>query len=166
MSNRKRNVVLPMTLEQQQKEVETSAMLRGAEKSTVVEILSNDRSSTGLMHVLNNATGFAEAMANKFRDPRTPKVDCKEGCNWCCYQTVAVTAPEALAIAGFIKWTADESVDDAVHVKLLEAKQKTHNLTPKERTKRHIPCAFLEEGRCSILSSPTARLCRIHIDGC
>jgi Fe-S-cluster containining protein len=150
MSNRRKSVVRPMTMEQQQKEAEVSTMLRDAEKSAVVQILSEDRSSTGLMHVLNNTTGFAEAMASKFHDPRTPKVDCKEGCNWCCYQTVAVTAPEALAIARFIKSTLDESVDDTVHARLLEVKEKTHNLTPKERTKRHIPCAFLDEGRCSI----------------
>lgn len=150
MSNRRNNVVRPMTMEQQQKEAEISAMLCDAEKSAVVQILSEDRSSTGLMHVLNNATGFAEAMAVKFRNPRTPKVDCKEGCNWCCYQTVPVTAPEAFAIAGFIRSTGDHSAEASVHAKLLDVKEQTLNLTPRERTKRHIACAFLTEGRCSI----------------
>lgn len=34
--------------------------------------------------------------------------------------------------------------------KLTAVNQATQSLTPRERTKKHIPCAFLEDGRCSI----------------
>lgn len=139
-----------MTPEQNQKEEELSAGLRNAEREAVVQILSQDRTPTGLMQVLNNATGFAETMAVKFRHPRTPTVACKEGCSWCCYQTVPVTAPEAFAIADFLKSSKDATELEATTVKLKAVNRRTLGLTPRERTKQHVPCAFLEGDRCSI----------------
>jgi Fe-S-cluster containining protein len=101
------------------------------------------------MHVLNNASGFAETMAAKFRHPQTPRVDCATGCDWCCYQTVAVTAPEAFAIAEFIRSTDDDSRAQTIS-RLDDINQKSQKLTPRERTKQHIPCAFLQEHKCAI----------------
>ena len=150
MSNGRRSVIQPMTPEQQQREAELSAGLCEAEREAVVQILAQDRTPTGLLHVLNNAAGFAETMAGKFRHPRTPQVDCKEGCNYCCYQTVPVTAPEAFAIAEFITSPESSPATEARTAKLIAVNQTTQSLTPRERTKKHIPCAFLEDGRCSI----------------
>jgi Fe-S-cluster containining protein len=139
-----------MTSEQKQMEEELSARLRNAERETVIEILAQNSTRIGLMHVLNNATGFAETMAVKFRHPRTPAIDCKEGCNWCCYQTVAITAPEAFAIADFIRSSEDQTNVEARTTKLKDIYQRTRGLTPMERTKQHVPCAFLDAGKCSI----------------
>lgn len=150
MSNERRSVIQPMTPEQQQREAELSAGLCEAEREAVVQILAQNRTPTGLLHVLNNAAGFAETMAGKFRHPRTPQVDCKEGCNYCCYQTVPVTAPEAFAIADFITSPESSPAAEARTAKLIAVNQATQSLTPRERTKRHMPCAFLEDGRCSI----------------
>lgn len=150
MSNERRSVIQPITPEQQQREAELSAGLCGAEREAVVQILAQDRTPTGLLHVLNNAVGFAETMAGKLRHPRTPQVDCKEGCNYCCYQTVPVTAPEAFAIAEFIASPEFSPAREARTAKLIAVNQTTQSLTPRERTKKHIPCAFLEERKCSI----------------
>jgi len=150
MSNGRRSVIQPITPGQQQRESELSAGLCEAEREAVVQILSQDRTPTGLLCVLNNATGFAETMAGKLRHPRTPKVACKEGCNYCCYQTVPVTGPEAFSIAEFIKSPDSSSSAETRMAKLIAVNQATQSLTPKERTKRHIPCAFLDDGRCSI----------------
>jgi Fe-S-cluster containining protein len=146
----KRRSAQPETDEQKQKEAELSAGLRGAEREAVVQILSQDATRNGLMHVLNNATGFAESMAMKFRHPRTPAVDCKEGCSWCCYQTVPVTAPEAFTIAEFVQSSEDHSEVEERSAKLKAVNQRTRTLTPRERTKQHVPCAFLEGDKCSI----------------
>jgi Fe-S-cluster containining protein len=150
MSKGRKNVIQSMTPEQQLREDQLCAGLCSAERDAVVHILSQDRTPAGLMNVLNNATGFAETMAVKFRNPRTPNVDCMEGCNWCCYQTVPVAAPEAFAIADFIKSSKDPSELEATTTKLVDLNQRTKSLTPRERTKQHIPCAFLEDGKCSI----------------
>jgi Fe-S-cluster containining protein len=138
-----------MNSEQQKREDQLSAGLCAAEHEAVVQILSLDRSPAGLMNVLNNATGFAETMAAKFRHPRTPRVDCSTGCDWCCYQTVAVTAPEAFAIAEFIR-SADEVSQIETVSRLEDINRQSQKLTPRERTKQHIPCAFLREHQCAI----------------
>ena len=150
MSNRRKDVIQPMAGDRQQREFELSAGLCDAEKAAVVQILSEDRTPTGLMNILNNATGFAETMALKLRHPRTPRVDCKEGCDWCCYQTVPVTPPEAFAIANFLSSSEDPTRAAVTLAKLVDVNQKTQGLAPRERTKLHIPCAFLDQGRCSI----------------
>jgi len=146
----KRRGIQSTTSEQKQKEEELSAGLRGAEREAVIQILLHDSTRTGLMHVLNNATGFAESMAAKFRHPRTPAVDCKKGCSWCCYQTVSVTAPEAFTIAEFIQSSDNPSEIEARLAKLQEVNQRTRTLGPRERTKQHVPCAFLEKEQCFI----------------
>jgi Fe-S-cluster containining protein len=150
MSSGRRSVIQPTTPEQKHKEDELSAGLLNAEREAVVQIVSQDPTPTGLMHVLNNATGFAETMAVKLRHPRTPTVDCKKGCTWCCYQTVPVTAPEAFAIAEFISSSEDPTKLEVITTKLKDANRSTQSLTPRERTKKHIPCAFLDGGKCSI----------------
>lgn len=77
MSNGRRSVIQPMTPEQQQRQAELSAGLSAAEREAVVQILSQDRTPSGLLYVLNSATGFSETVAEKLRHPRTPKVDCQ-----------------------------------------------------------------------------------------
>lgn len=146
----KRRGVQPVAPGQKQKEEELLAGLRGAEREAVIQILSQNPTRTRLMHVLNNAAGFAESMAVKFRHPRTSAVDCKEGCSWCCYQTVPLTAPEVFAIAEFIQSSEDQIEVEARSVKLEEVNQRTRSLTPRERTKQHVPCAFLDGDKCSI----------------
>src|SRR5579883_49291 len=86
MSSGRRSVTQSKTAEQHQKEAEIAAGLCNAEREAVVQIFSQARTPAGLLHVLNNPTGFAETMAESLRHPRTPKVDCKGGCHWCCYQ--------------------------------------------------------------------------------
>jgi Fe-S-cluster containining protein len=145
-----RSLIQLMTSDQKQREEELMVGLRDAEHEAVVQILGQDSTQIGLMHVLNNATGFAESMATKFRHPRTPAVDCKERCSWCCYQTVPVTAPEAFAIAEFILASEDQNKVEAKKAQLKEVIQRTRGLTSRERTKQHIPCAFLDKEICSI----------------
>jgi len=86
----------------------------------------------------------------KLKHPGTPKIDCKEGCSYCCYQTVPVTAPEVFAIAEFIRSSESGSQAETRMAKLVDVNQKTQKLAPRERTKRHLACAFLENGTCSI----------------
>ena len=106
----------------------------------------------GLQAVIENASGFAEAMTQKFRHPDTPAVACKEGCYWCCYQSVPVTAPEAFRITRFLETEQLEDGQKDVVTRLHKLDKKTRGLTPKARAKIRIPCAFLKDGRCVIYS--------------
>jgi Fe-S-cluster containining protein len=77
-------------------------------------------------------------------------VACKAGCDHCCYQSVGVTAPEALAIADHLRRTLTENelADVSAHISKCHA--ETANLSAEERFSPEHPCPFLQSARCSI----------------
>ena len=77
-------------------------------------------------------------------------VACKAGCDHCCYQSVGVTPPEALAILEHLRQarTAEELERFSAH--LAERYEATRGLSSAERFSPAQPCVFLEAGRCSI----------------
>ena len=141
-----------MTDEQRLKEEAISRKLRGVESAAARDILAQDLTPDGLQKVVENASGFAEAMTLKFRDPATPEVACKEGCHWCCFQSVSVSAPETFRIARFLSSEIMAATRMDVINRLRKLDKATHGLTPKARAKLRLPCAFLADGRCTIYS--------------
>jgi Fe-S-cluster containining protein len=150
MTNNMRPLIAPMTDDQRLKEEEFSRKLRDAESETVCNILSQGSTPDGVQEVVENASGFAEATAQKFRHPATPAVACKEGCTWCCFQSVRVSAPEAFRIARFLSREVMVAARTDVVNRLRKLDKVTRGLTPKARAKLRVPCAFLADGRCTI----------------
>ena len=150
MSNGNRPLIAPMTTEQRKKEEAISNQIREAELEAAKNILANAATLDGLLNVIENASGFAEAMTHKFRDPASPPVACKEGCYWCCYQAVPVTAPEAFRISKFLASKLGPEAREKVEANLSQLDKRTRGLTPKARAKLRVPCAFLQEGRCTV----------------
>lgn len=77
-------------------------------------------------------------------------VACKSGCDHCCYQSVGVTAPEALAIADHLRRTLTEDELAAVAAHVSKCHAETAGLTAEERFSPEHPCPFLRSARCSI----------------
>lgn len=152
MPNENRPLIAPMTNEQRKKEEAILSQLRTAESETVSDILEQALTPDGLHAVIENASGFAEAMTQKFRHPDTPPVACKEGCYWCCYQSVPVTAPEAFRITRFLATEQPEDGQTDVVDRLHKLDKKTRGRTPKARANMRVSCAFLKDGRCVIYS--------------
>ncbi|HXU01505.1 MAG TPA: YkgJ family cysteine cluster protein [Polyangia bacterium] len=79
-------------------------------------------------------------------------VACRAGCDHCCYQSVGVTPPEALAIFDHLSRTLldGELAQVAAHVAAHHA--RTRGLSTSERFSPQHPCAFLDvtKGRCTI----------------
>ncbi len=83
--------------------------------------------------------------------PPPKPLACKAGCAWCCHQGVDVTLPEASLIAAWL----DKSVPPAERRRLVAAVRdvaaRSRGLTPVERQRAAIPCAFLKaDGACGI----------------
>ncbi|OGA65662.1 MAG: hypothetical protein A3G81_05275 [Betaproteobacteria bacterium RIFCSPLOWO2_12_FULL_65_14] len=104
----------------------------------------------GLAELIENASWFAEEMTQKFRDPKSPPVACKEGCYWCCYQNVGITAPEAFRIVRFVMSDIAADLRAGVLERLHRLDQKVRGSSQLSRAKMHVPCAFLHEGRCTV----------------
>ena len=77
-------------------------------------------------------------------------VACKAGCDHCCYQSVGVTPPEALAIAAHLRETLTREALAAVASLLAERARVARGLSSSERFSPDHPCPFLEHGQCSI----------------
>lgn len=102
--------------------------------------------------VIENAVGFAETMTQKFRHPESPPVACQEGCYWCCYQAVPVSAPEAFRITRYLLHDVADDLRAELVDKLRKLDFETHGATPSTRAKFRLPCAFLRDGRCMVYS--------------
>lgn len=97
--------------------------------------------------------------------PAAGEVACHEGCAWCCRGVkVDVTAPEALAIADYLR-TTSHSEDDFAEVRdaLSEAAEHARGLSIDGRARDQTPCFFLDEETSSCLIYELRPLrCRGH----
>lgn len=76
------------------------------------------------------------------------KIDCRAGCSFCCHTNVSVRAPEAFQIARSIRKRSNSSLRQR-----LSLQRELHlTLSSDERWALRTPCAFLENGNCSIYS--------------
>jgi len=77
-------------------------------------------------------------------------VACKDGCDHCCYQSVGVTPPEALAIANHLRQNLAASEFTRIVAHISASHERTRGLSAEERFSPDYPCPFLNEGSCSI----------------
>lgn len=146
------SVVLPITAEQARKEDSLAESWRAAEEEAVCTLLANECSPDQVQFVLSNASGFAEAMTQKHRDPHGTPVACKDGCSWCCYQLVRVSAPEVFQIVRHIETGLSPEARTEVVDRLRKLDRATRGVTPQGRVRIPKSCAFLVDGMCSIYS--------------
>ena len=144
------SVVIPVTPEQARKHAALAESWREAEESAVCSLLAADRSPNQLQEVVVNASGFAEAMTKKHGDPHGSAVACKEGCSFCCYQLVRVSAPEVFRIVRHIESEVSADTRAELVDRLRKLNAATRGLTTQGRTKIPKSCAFLKDGRCAI----------------
>jgi Fe-S-cluster containining protein len=77
-----------------------------------------------------------------------PRLGCKSGCAWCCYQSVEVTIPEAILIAGELANPADPR-----HQAVLDSADRFRGASLVERLRARAPCALLVDHRCSVYAN-------------
>lgn len=77
------------------------------------------------------------------------EVACKKGCSYCCHYRVSITAVEAFAIAEHVaSLPSDES--SKFNRRIAENARRIAGMSRIEHLRTNIPCAFLEDGACSI----------------
>jgi hypothetical protein len=79
-------------------------------------------------------------------------VACRAGCDHCCYQSVGVTAPEALVIFDHLSRTLSDPALARVAADVAAQRARTQGLSTAERFSPEHPCPFLDvaAGRCTI----------------
>jgi Fe-S-cluster containining protein len=74
-----------------------------------------------------------------------PKLGCKDGCAYCCYQSVEVTIPEAILVAARLVDAADPR-----RAKVLETARKFRTKSDTARLRSGTACPLLLDGKCSV----------------
>jgi Fe-S-cluster containining protein len=124
-----------------------------ATANTAHGILRDAPSLTRALELAKSAMAATSRLAEGLL-ARAPEgsVACKAGCDHCCYQSVGVTAPEALAILDHLKRTLSELELAKVTAHVAEAYEKTRALSAAQRFSPEHPCPFLrvETARCTI----------------
>lgn len=87
-------------------------------------------------------------------------IDCREGCHYCCYYHVTVSAAEAFAITEHLL-AMPSAIGAPLLAQLAATAKRVAPLTEAQYLVTNIPCAFLDGGNCSIYKvRPIA--CRGH----
>jgi Fe-S-cluster containining protein len=105
----------------------------------------------GITAVAREAMDALSKLAAGLIAQANPTVACAAGCDHCCYQSVGVTALEAITIVQYLQTTLDVDGLDAVRTRVHAARERTRGLTRQERYSPDHPCVFLGEGgRCTV----------------
>jgi Fe-S-cluster containining protein len=88
------------------------------------------------------------------------KAECRAGCASCCYPMVMATPFEALSIAQHLLETRTPAEIDGIKARLRQIGDVPLDMTL--RAKARLPCALLENGRCSIYEVRPS-VCRITL---
>jgi hypothetical protein len=75
---------------------------------------------------------------------------CRPGCSYCCHQDVAVSPPEALAIAHHLRVALSPAELAGLISRVAIAAARLRDAGGRERFLLKIPCPLLSDGRCIV----------------
>ncbi len=78
---------------------------------------------------------------------------CAAGCAFCCYHPVDITAPEAFAIADYLRTALSDAEFEAIAARLAAHAARIQTLSHDEHALAKMPCAMLNNGQCGIYSA-------------
>jgi Fe-S-cluster containining protein len=88
--------------------------------------------------------------------------DCKEGCAWCCHQSVFAVTHEFLFLQDYAQQNLSEEVREHILARAREKVMLSMNKPLDEQLKIRAACPFLDEGSCLAYEArPMA--CRIYL---
>lgn len=90
--------------------------------------------------------GFAQ-LAEAQTASRAPTA-CAAGCDFCCYHPVDITAPEAFAMAAYLRTAFSATEFEAMATRLAANAERIQALSHDEHALAKIPCAMLDNGQC------------------
>jgi Fe-S-cluster containining protein len=127
-----------------------------AEAAAAVEILSKGGTEATVYESAAHALGFAQKEIEQVveRTPSESRPACSAGCAFCCAIPVAVSPPEALYIAAWLRETlsAEEQVEIRTHLRTRVEERQGWTVDVRGARKRF--CIFLrEDWHCGIYSS-------------
>jgi Fe-S-cluster containining protein len=124
---------------------------RRAARTATASRLAAGRTPLRVVAVAEGAAQSADeaVRAAAAKDPPRAPFACREGCAWCCHQTVGVAAPEVLRIAAHLRQTLSPQDLEATRARVRERAAQRQALRPDRRSRARLPCALLVDDRCA-----------------
>ena len=124
------------------------------EKETVMELIQGGQTAAKALEVGFSALVWADHTLGRFdleNDLPRP-IACTAGCDYCCFNQVEVTPPEALIIGHFVERQFPreeqdrllERVENSLHGKAGQSKREIAGI------RRELPCPLLQAQRCMV----------------
>lgn len=119
-----------------------------------LDSLRAERTAAGVAAAAAAAATTADAAWEATRPDvearKQPGFACSAGCAWCCHQQVAASPAEAVVIARHVLRTFPAEALAGLKARLAKLDGESRGLGAAERARLKRPCAFLENGECSI----------------
>lgn len=115
--------------------------------------LGNHCTIAGVTKVTDRATLTAASEIKAWLEAspeHLPKPQCTKGCGGCCYQLVAVTAPEVVMLVRRLKELQPKEVVEMLAARVAATAQIVTAMTQDERDNKDVACPFLENDACLI----------------
>src|SRR6266850_23389 len=124
---------------------------RDAGRALAADALSNGISTARLITLAGDAARYADAAIEIVNEEYRPRLDCKEGCSYCCCKPgVLISIPELLRILERLTTTLDPDGIAAVRDRAASYTRQLNGRSFDEPTDESIPCPLLNDGRCSV----------------
>ncbi len=98
----------------------------------------------------------------KFARKQNQGVDCKKGCDWCCYQPVFALSYEMEYLNDFLKKKFNEQSRKEIRSRAERKNNKLKPLSEKDLLHSKFPCPLLADGAC-IAYEARPMACRIYL---
>lgn len=112
--------------------------------------LASGRTPLQVVSIAEEAVEVAEdaiRAAIARQPPRRPPA-CREGCAFCCHQTVGTAAPEVLRIAAHLRHALSGDQMRITQERVHERAEQKRATRPDRRAAAGLPCPLLVENRC------------------
>jgi Fe-S-cluster containining protein len=123
-----------------------------AERQATIEVLRQRPTTTQVIELVDNARAGATQIVSTMlaRHANVPPIACRAGCVWCCYKAIAVSPPEVLRIAAYLRATLSPADLAAVRERIADLDDQTRSMSSLQREHARLPCALLVDQRCTI----------------
>jgi Fe-S-cluster containining protein len=120
----------------------------------VWSILANGGTPAAALELGQQAVFLADYLISHFEaENQLPHaIACREGCNYCCFNQVEVTPPEAMLIGDYVVRNFSAADREALLARMRQSAQRKAGKSKKKiaRQRHRLPCALLVAGRCSV----------------
>ncbi len=118
------------------------------ETSAAAEILARGLTNANAVELARDAAERLDALLASLPDTRA--LACRAKCSWCCYERVACSPLEAIAVATYVQSRLVKRDRASVVSRLDAYADRVSGLDADAKNALRLPCPFLEGGVCVV----------------